>query len=227
MLLVEQQVRWLVLSAFILLGGRFDLPSRAIKVTPVGRVLYLRLRLAPYPDGASKEMRYWIDATNGRIRYLEALAPSGTQASSKLTWYTTALRLRPDGRCVATYSTLLRRSMMGNSFSCASLIALRDVAGLRARAFALRRRYAAHTRLTARTIQVSVPAGTDLITPIIDRFNMTFGYETMVPGVLVLERSSGRPLSISGYHRDDATMTESILEARDLALGSLPNTFFD
>jgi len=56
---------------------------------------------------------------------------------------------------------------------------------------------------------------------------MRYGYESYAPGVLTLDRATGRPLSVSGYHRDGVTMTTSIVEARDLPPSAVPSAFFD
>jgi len=227
------RARWLALLAVIVvLAGGVALTRPG---PPAGRVLYLRLRLAPYV-GSYKEVQTWIDAANGRVRYAEAMPPGGNVATTAggqqmlppaTMWYVITLRQQSDGRCAVVYTTLLDGSERGDPFACAGLLALRDVAGLQARARALRQRYGAHARVSGSAILVPVPVGTDLVTPVMDHYNMRYGYETMVPGVLALDRSSGRPLSISGYHRERVTMTGSILEARDLPPGSLPGGFFD
>ncbi len=222
---MKHRVRWLVFLAIVVLGvGIGASAALARPGPPPGRVLYVRLRLTPY----GKEIQYWIDAAHGRLRYAETMSQTSVGGrSAPSTWYVITLRLRPDGQCAVTSTTLLDGSEREDPFSCAGLLALRSVSGLRAQALALRRRYGAPATATGRIMRVPVPAGTDLVTPIVDHWNMKFGYETMAPGVLVLDRASGRPLSISGYRRDSATMTEQILEARDLPPGTLPDGFFD
>jgi len=227
---MRYRVRWLVFLAIIVLGvGVGGSAALALPGPPPGRVLYLRLRLTPYGAGpVTKEIQYWIDAAHGRLRYAETVPQTSVRGrSAPSTWYVITLRLRSDGQCAVTSTTLLDGSERGDPFSCAGLLALRDVSGLRTQALALRRRYGARARATGRTIRVPMPAGTDLVTPVVDHWNMTFGYETMAPGVLALDRASGRPLSISGYRRDGVTMTEQILEVRDLRPGTLPDGFFD
>ncbi len=224
-------MRWTILVAAILvLGGGVALtrPGPA-----PGRVLYLRLRLAPYM-GSVKEIQLWIDGANGRLRYAEAMPQScpaqalaNGAATTALQWYSITLQRQAGGTCAVVATTLLDGSERGDPFECAGLLTLKDVQSLWRRASLLRRRYGRHATVTAQTVRVPVPAGTDLVTPVMDHYNMKYGYETMVPGVLVLDRASGRPLSISGYHRDGVTLTETIVAARDLPPGALPGDFFD
>lgn len=225
-------MHWILVMVIIVVGaGRVLLRAEP----PPGRVLYLRLWLTPYV-GSAKEIQYWIDLTNDRVRYAEAMPPAGPiQAignarplpASRLTWYVITLHLRPTGACAVIYTTLLDSSERGDPFACAGLLALKDVRGLRFRALTLWHRYRSHVQAAARTIRIPIPTGTDLIPLVADRHNMKYGYEVMAPGVLVLDRASGWPLSISGYRRDGATMTTYILEARDLPPGTLANGFFE
>ena len=126
-----------------------------------------------------------------------------------------------------TYTDLLDASERGLPFVCQDLLALRDVRALQARIQRLRTRYGRKAHVTAHTISVPLPAGTDPLPLVMDRFNMRYGYETLAPGSLVLDKSSGRLVSVSGYRRDGVTMTTSLVAARDLPAGTLRSDFFD
>ncbi len=231
---MTHRVRLLILiPVVLLLAGGIALTRPAAPYA--GRVLYLGLSLSPYV-GSTKYIRYWIDPAGGRLRYEEMMPPAGNiRASvngvpvkpSPPTWFVVSLARQADGRCAITYTTLLDSSERGQELLCASLLALRDEPALRAAAMALLRRYGGSARATDETVSVPVPAGTDLVPLLMEHFNMRYGYETMRPGLLVLDRQSGRPLSISGYMREGKVMTERILGARLLPPNSLPGDFFD
>jgi hypothetical protein len=225
------KARWLALVLLLVLGAGMVLTRPA---SPVGPVLYLRLRLAPYGGpGAAMAIQYWIDGAGGRLRYAESLLPSGPAqplangSPVSPRWYTIALRQRRDGACAVTYTDLLDQSERGLPFVCQDLLALRDVRALQARLQRLRTRYGRQARVTAHAIRIPLPAGTDPLPLVMDRFNMRYGYETLAPGTLVLDRRSGRLVSVSGYHRDGVTMTTTLVAARDLPAGTLRSDFFD
>ena len=223
--------RWLALVVLLMLGAGIAFTRPA---APVGPVLYLRLRLAPYGGpGAAKAIQYWIDGSGRRLRYAESLLQSG--AAQPLAngvpvpprWYTIALRQRSNGACTVTYTDLLDAGERGLPFVCQDLLALRDIRALQARIQRLRTRYGRKARVTAHTISVPLPAGTDPLPLVMDRFNMRYGYETLAPGSLVLDKGSGRLVSVSGYRRLGVTMTTSLVAARDLPAGALRSDFFD
>jgi hypothetical protein len=230
---------WAALLGLVLLGLAVVALTRP---TPPygGRVLYLHLRLAPYAiPGTSKEIRYWIDAAAGRIRYAEMVPQSGTiQASvngvpvqpSPPRWFVIALARQPSGTCTVTSTTLLDSTERTQPIPCAGLLALRDVEALRARTVALWHQHRAAARITGRdhsTVSVPVPAGTQLVPILTEDPGISPG-EQMVPGMLLLDRRTGLPLSISGYRRDSSIiMTAHILSARLLPPGTLPGDFFD
>jgi hypothetical protein len=231
---MTRRVRLLILVpvGLLLVGG-----IALTRPTPpyAGRVLYLNLRLSPYV-GSTKYIRYWIDPAAGRIRYEEMMPQSGViratvngvpvmPAAPK--WSVVSLARQADGRCAITYTTILDSSERGQELPCSSLLALHDEHTLRSDALVLLRRYGGSLRTTDGTARVQLPAGTDLVPLLMEHFNMRYGYETMRPGLLVLDKKGGRPLSISGYVRDGQVMTERIVSARLLPPNSLPGDFFD
>ena len=106
---------------------------------------------------------------------------------------------------------------------------------------------APHAALGATYHRVPVPAGIDPIPLVMDHFNISLRPtivalngqgsrptvtrgtpdETLVPGVVVFDRQTDQPLSISGYRRAGVTMTERIITARMLPPHALPGNFFD
>ena len=156
---------WLALMLLLMLGAGIVLTRPA---APVGRVLYLRLRLAPYGGpGTAMAIQYWIDGPGRRLRYAESLLQSGTAqplangVPVPPRWYTIALRQRSDGACTVTYTDLLDTSERGLPFVCRDLLALRDVRALQARIQRLRTRYGREARVTAHTISIPLPVRTD------------------------------------------------------------------
>jgi hypothetical protein len=219
--------RWAALLVLVLLGLAVVALTRP---TPpyAGRVLYLHLRLAPYMlPGTSKEIQYWIDAAAGRIRYAEML-PQPVQPSPP-PWFVISLARQPGGTCTVTYTTLLDSTERTRPIRCAGLLALRDVKALKARALALWHQHRAAARVTGRdhsTVSVPVPAGTELVPLLMEDPGISPG-ERMAPGILVLDRRTGLPLSISGYRRGSPSiMTEHILSARLLPPERLRGDFF-
>jgi hypothetical protein len=221
--------RWAALLVLVLLG--LAVVALARPTPPYGgRVLYLRLRLAPYRfPGTSEEIQYWIDAAAGRIRYAEMVPQSGNLQPSAAQWFVISLGRQPGGTCAVTYTTLLDSTERTRPVPCAGLLALRDTEALKARALALWHQHRAAARITGRdhsTVSVAVPAGTQLVPILTEDPGISPG-EQMAPGTLVLDGRTGLPLRISGYRRDSPLiMTEHILSARLLPPGTLSADFF-
>jgi len=202
-----------------------------------GQVHHVRLGLSPYfQQGSTMMIDYWIDATAGKVVFAETLVQTNQlqiaingvlQPPAAPQTFIIALVRQPNGQCGVTYTTLLSGAERDKLLPCASLLALRDPATLRARAVALWRRYGGQHTPTGPTARVAVPAGTQLVPLLTEDRSLSPG-EAMQPGTLVLDTRSGQPISISGYERDASPiMTEHILEARLLLSGSLRGDFFD
>lgn len=232
---MTRRMRWILLLLLIVLGAGAVALTRP---TPpyAGRVLYLRLRLAPY-FGSYKDIHYWIDPAAGRVRYSEMMPNSnGIQAfvnnvpvkPTPPQWFVISLARRSGGDCRVTYTTLLDSSERSTPIPCATLLALRDVHTLAAQSLALWRRYGGvgATHHADGTVSVPVPAGTQLI-PVLTEYPSITPGEHMLPGILRLDPRTGRPLSLSGYQRGGPPMAEYILSARMIAPGTLPGAFFD
>jgi len=226
--MVTRRRRWLAALACLLVAGAGTL---ALRPAPApGPLLYLHLRVAPYVGGSYKDIQYWIDATHGRVRYEEAMPSGGpvTAASAlPMTRVYVTLHRQILGRCGVTDSDLLDGLERFDDFPCAALLALRDVRGLDAQAQALRRRYGTQASRGGQPLRVPLPVGVDPLPLVVDRHNMRYGYESYAPGLLTLDRATGRPLSVSGYRRDGATLTTTILAARDLPPTAVPPAFFN
>lgn len=234
---MTRRTRWLLLLVIALLG----LGSVALMRPPgpyPGRVLYVKLRLAPY-FGSYKEIQYWIDPAAGRLRYAEMMPPSPSihasvngvpVKASPPTWFVIALTRQPSGGCAITYTTLLDSSERGTIFPCAGLLALRDPDTLRARAMALWRRYRATAHPVSGhtgTVAIAVPAGTDVVPLLLDGTTAINTNVMRLPGTLTLNTRSGQPISLSGYSRGGPVMTERIESVRMLPPNTLPGDFFD
>ncbi len=235
---MKRHRRWIPLLVVALLGL---LGGGALMRPPgpyAGRVLYVRLRLAPY-FGSYKEIQYWIDSAAGRIRYAEMVPSSPTVRAfvngvpvqpSAPQWFVVALGRRPDGRCGITYTTLLDSSERGMTFSCAALLSLRDPQSLQTRALSLWRRYRAAARPVAGSADlasVQVPATASLVPLLMEDPSITPDARRR-PGALLLNTRTGQPISLSGYARSSMPVaTEHILSVRMLRPHTLPGDFFD
>lgn len=228
---MRHRARWLALVVLLVVGAVLFLRP----ASSPGRVLYLHVRLAPY-GGTSKDIQYWIDAADGRVRYAESMPQSPTLhvfangvpiAPVQPAWYVLTLARRPDGQCAVVYTTILDSSERDIPFTCAGLLTLRGVRDLQQRIVALHRRYGSRAVTTAHAIRMPVPAGTDPIPLVIEHFNMRYNHALMAPGVLTLDRHTGRLLSIGGYRNGAGAATEQVVSVRDLPPGALPAGFFD
>lgn len=234
---MKRRARWIPLLVVALLG----LGGVALMRPPgpyAGRVLYIRLRLAPF-FGSYKDIQYWIDPAAGRMRYAEMMPSSPNVRAfvnnvpvplSPPQWFVVALARRSDGRCGITYTTLLDSSERGMTFSCADLLSLRDPQTLQARALTLWRRYRASAHIVgapADIASVQVPATASLVPLLMEDPSITPDAKRL-PGTLVLNTRSGQPISLSGYARSRMPMaTERILSVRMLPPHELPGDFFD
>lgn len=232
---MRRRTRWILLILLVLAAlGAVALTRPAAPYA--GRVLYLRLRLAPY-FGSYKEIQYWIDPAAGRVYYAEMMPNSSNVRAfvnnvpvkpAPPSWSVISLARRSDGYCSVVYTTLLDSSERGTPIPCAGLLALRDVKTLEARALALWRQYGHKgvTRHPDGSVSVPVPAGTQLIPILTEDPSITPG-DRMQSGLLRLDPRTGRLVSLSGYQRGGPVMTEHILSMRMLPPGTLRGDFFD
>ncbi len=230
--MVKRRMRWVVIGAAVALGAVVVTRSAGAYQ---GRVLYLHLRVAPYAS-AAKDVRYWIDPARGRVRYAETLANSSngiikvngvavTPMPPQV--FYVSLQRQPSGACAVVSTNLLSSNERDDLFSCGALLTLGDVRGLTVQAAVLRKRYGANPTSARGRMRVLLPAGVNLVPLVVDQWNTRFGYEHLVTHTLVLDNATGRPLSDGGYMSGGTTMTTTIVEARDLPRGTLPDDFFD
>lgn len=133
--------RWLAILLCLFVGAGGVALTRP---TPpyAGRVLYLRLHLAPF-FGSSKEIQYWIDADGGRVRYAEVMPNSATIRAfvnnrpvtpTAPQWMYIAMSRRADGTCGVSSTNWLSGDERGIHIRCAAVLALRDPGVVRASA---------------------------------------------------------------------------------------------